>query len=805
MSEKPSYHFPFSRYPAARIILFFTAGLIYSKYTEIPVLLIVSITISLFALVLLCDLLIKNRVSIELSQFVFVVYMLAIFTSGWSWGAIQLALDYKNSERAAVLQLLEWERAQIVGEVNEIRKNATGRFVWEIQVLETTLGDSITFKEPFRLRGYSDDDYELLFKPGSVVSASVRFIPLSEPRNPHEFHFKKWMERHGYYAQATIVDVNEFIKSSNIVIWPKLRSSLLGLVDRSFSEKTAVLAKALLIGYKHELQQEERTAFARSGLSHIMAVSGLHVGFIVAPFWLFIPFLWKYKWGKWVGLIMLTALLLFYAGITGFSASVSRASLMAWLLTYGKLFHKVRDSVNLMAVAALILLIIEPRQLYDVGFQLSFSAVLIILMILPQAQRLISEKHRQSWVGSFWMIILVSIVVQIGLFPVLTHYFGEFSVIGPIANVLVVPLLSFIVPVSLALLPVSALLPEISGWVFLPAEYGLLWIQWVASTLGNMDGSWLVFEKPSFWVFLIWTAAIALTAALRIPELRWKYLILLLIALNGWQIEKIIQKAKVPLLEMVMLDVGQGDAVYIKTPSGKHLLVDAGRWSPLANSGDQVILPFLRSRGITHLDAVFLSHPHADHIGGMPSIINEMSISKIYQSGYPYESALYLNMLAAAERTGTEIIDLRKGDVAWVDPLIRIFVVGPDGKRHNSNPNDHSLVLKLVYGETAILFTGDAEDHQERRIISRYGDFLKSDILKAGHHGSRTSSTEPFLSVVQPDVVLISLSFRNMFRHPHPEAVNRLQSTGAKIEYTSMEGAIIYRSDGKFLKRHDWR
>ena len=758
-------------------------------------------------IVLISDLLIKKYQSLELSEWVFVLYMTTVFSSGWAWGAIQEHKQLKDTEGAIVLESLEWETVQIVGIVNEVRKNAAGRFVWDINILELDLGDNVKFKEPFRLRGYSDYDYDLMFKPGSEISASVRFIPLSNPRNPHEFDFKKWMARNGFYSQATVMDVHEVIQTSKgiNVIWPGLRSSLLKLVDRSFSEKTAVLAKALLIGYKHELQQEERIAFARSGLSHIMAVSGLHVGFIVAPFWLLIPFLWKYKWGKWLGILLLTSLLLFYAGITGFSASVSRASLMAWLLTYGKLFHKVRDSVNLMAVAAFILLIINPRQLYDVGFQLSFSAVLIILMILPQAQRLISEKYRQTWVGSLWMIILVSIVVQIGLFPVLTYYFGEFSIIGPIANVLVVPLLSFIVPVSLALLPLSALMPELSGWIFIPAEYGLQWIQWVASTLGSMEGSWLVFEQPSGWVFLIWIAAIALTASLRIPEVRWKYLILLLVALNGWQVEKIVQYRSGPVLEMVMLDVGQGDAVYIKSPTGKHILVDAGRWSPLANSGDQVILPFLRSRGITHLDAVFLSHPHADHIGGMPSIINEISISTIYQSGYPYESALYLNMLAAAERTGTEIIDLKKGDIVLTDPLIRIFVLGPDGKRHNSNPNDHSLVLKFKYGETAFLFTGDAEDHQERRIINRYGDFLKSDILKAGHHGSRTSSTPPFLNYVQPDAILVSLSFRNMFRHPHPEAVQRLINTGAKIEYTSLEGAIIYKSDGKSVKRHDWR
>jgi len=528
-----------------------------------------------------------------------------------------------------------------------------------------------------------------------------------------------------------------------------------------------------------------------------MAVSGLHVGFIVAPFWLIIPWLWQKRWGKWLGLAGLTFLLIFYAGLTGFSASVSRASLMAWLLTYGKLFHKLRHSVNLTALAAIILLVLNPERLFDIGFQLSFAAVFIILLVMPETQRLIPKRYRYGWIGGLATIVLISIIVQGGLFPILTYYFGEFSIVGPLANALVIPFLSVIIPVGLLFSLFGGFLGTAANTLVVPVSLSLSWIEGVASTLGSLEFGFLTVTHNSIFLYLIWLFIVLMITSIRIQPIRWKMVIGFLLALNLFLAESIIKSPASKNLKITVLDVGQGDAIHLKTPNGSNLLIDTGRWSPMGNSGDRVLLPYLEYMGIEELDAVILSHPHADHIGGLPTLIESTDIKTIYHSDYPYDSMLYHRYKELAAEYDIPLVDVFSGDMIEIDPAIRIFVLGPrHGVTPDRNPNNHSVVLRIQYGDTSFLFTGDAETEQEKVLKNQYGDFLNTNFLKAGHHGSRTSTTGSFIERVKPEKTAVSLSFRNRFRHPNREAVTELHRAGSFVSYTSLSGALIYKSDG---------
>lgn len=733
-------------------------------------------------------------------------YLFIIFFTQFVHSELRQKIVELDSYQSGKINLFQWEEVIIEGTVQSTGMSSTGKWVYAVQTVKTVIDQELEWNYPYRARLYKGPDNQQVLLENEFIRAVVRIYAYPERRNPHEFDYGNWLMKNGFAAHGEVVEVLSTKNQSRTPGWNKIRRIVQDSADQIFSEGHSTIAKALLLGYKKELTDEQKRQFSRAGLSHIMAVSGLHVGFIVAPFWFLIPFIWGSKKGRVLGLCILTVLLLGYAGLTGFSPSVNRASLMAWLLTYGKLFHKIRNSINLTAVAAMILLLINPNQLFEIGFQLSFSAVLIILILMPEVQRLIPVKLRYGAAGGLISIILVSFIVQLGLFPILIYYFGEFSVIGPIANALVVPLLSFTVPAGLLMVLLSPLHVSFFGFIAKIIETPIYWIQWVAEYLGSWQGSYIQISELSWIIFVIWLILILLFASLRISNVRWKLLILLLISLNGFVLKYILQSSPYLEMEVTFLDVGQADAVHIRTPGGKEVLIDAGRWSPMSNSGDRVLYPYFEHNQIESLDAILLSHPHADHIGGMPVLMEKMNINVVYQSNFEYDSVLYKTIMKLSEEKNIEVRYPVAGEIIEVDPAIRVFVIGPEpGKPINRNPNNHSLSVKIVYGQTHFLFTGDAEVEQENQMAARYGDFLNSNLYKAGHHGSNTSSSELFMQHVHPEITVASLAFRNVFRHPGRDAINRIHRFSERNKFTSKNGAIRFRSDGNKIQIIDWR
>lgn len=804
MRDRDSYRFPFASHPAVRIMLLMVVGISITKILSLSITSVLPLlTVMTFGWILF-EFILRRKLIIASSHGATIFYSLLIVTALMALVCIQnerLSNEIKESEK---IGFYEWEELTIQGEVVASGRSSSGRYVFTVDVQRTTLPESLTWDEDYKIRLYADSTSGQKLSEGDTAELQVMIYEFPEQRNPHQFDYGEWLHSQGISAHGELQRVF-MIEEAGWLSWGNLRSRVLTNVEELFAQEQASLAKALLLGYKDDLTPDAKQKFARAGLSHIMAVSGLHVGFIVAPFWFLIPFLWGSQKGKWLGLLGLTLLLFLYAGVTGFSPSVSRASLMAWLLTYGRLFHKVRNSINLTAVAAIILLLIDPSQLFDAGFQLSFGAVFIILLVMPEAQRLIPQKFQFGWIGGLITIVIVSVVVQLGLFPILIQYFGEFSIVGPISNVLVIPILTVVVPVGLVIVALYSLLPQVLEIAAIPIEYLLAWIQNIASITGGSNFSFISISTVSFVIFLIWLFVILSIACIRIPKMRWKMIICLLLAMNMFLIEHVIKGTQPKKLKITFLDVGQGDAIFIKTPNDKQLLVDAGRWSPGGNSGEEVILPYLEENGIQQLDGILLSHPHADHIGGMEEIIENVQVDTIYQTAIGYDSKLFARYTEKAEEKNIPIKNPVAGDIINIDPSIRIFVIGPSVGPETSNINNRSLAFKVVYGNTSAIFSGDAEKEQESRLASVYGDFLKSDLYKVGHHASNTSSTTSFIEFIQPEITVASLAFENRFRHPGEETVSRLHQYSVVQNYTSLHGAIIYESDGESFKRIDWK
>ncbi|MFP8489917.1 DNA internalization-related competence protein ComEC/Rec2 [Gracilimonas sp. Q87] len=800
MERRDTYRFPYSRYPAVRIALFYIAGILLFYFYEPASGAVIGIFAGLFLLYALSEWMSQRSVLTRWSKFASVLFLILIVL----YGQLRMAVE-QYSERSVAVELLEkldWEKVETSGQLVSISYTSTGKMRWDVET-DTTYYNGVVIPHPYKARILADEvegDVTL----GDKVFISAIVIPISEKRNPLDFNYKAYLRSQDISVQLKADSLFHVTPNNKIGEWIWWREKALELVDKNFSEQTAPIAKALLIGFKQDLDTHSKSAFARAGLSHIMAVSGLHVGFIIAPFWVIIPYFWTWKHGKVMGLLLLVLILISYAGITGFSPSVSRASVMAFFLTYGKLYHKINDSINLTAAAAITLLIYEPTQLFEIGFQLSFSAVLIILLILPVIQNLLPNWVRIHWYGKPLMVVIVSLVVQFGLYPLQVYYFGEISLVSPLANALFVPLLGIVVPLSLLALGITAVIPALGFWINIPSFYFLEGMREFVMMAASWNWAWTTASLNNSFFFIFWLILIFTIAAWHIASMRWKMLNTVLAAaciLVAWNLSQEFRTAK---FTVIYFDVGQGDAALLQTPTGKNILIDAGVWSPGYNSGKGVILPHLQASGIKKLDAIVLSHPHSDHIGGIVDLINEIEIGMIYNSGYRYDSELYKTYLETAAQKGVPVESIQEGDTLNIDPAMLFLVMGPDGQTHNSDPNEHSVIMNVIYGESEFLFTGDAGIHQEQRVLSRYDNLLDTDVLKVGHHGSRTSSGLAFLNRVTPDYSIISLSEPNRYRHPHKEAIQRLSTTGSEMLFTSLEKAVILETDGKSIGRVHW-
>ncbi|MBI3788488.1 MAG: MBL fold metallo-hydrolase [Ignavibacteriales bacterium] len=254
------------------------------------------------------------------------------------------------------------------------------------------------------------------------------------------------------------------------------------------------------------------------------------------------------------------------------------------------------------------------------------------------------------------------------------------------------------------------------------------------------------------------------------------------------------------------LDVGQGDALLLELPNGKNILIDAGAKSDTYDAGEKIVVPFLKRKGITALDAVFITHAHSDHLGGVISLLQHISVNRIIEAQASNGGEQYKQIKDAAQELHVPVQEITAGMALNFDPNVRLYALHPrlpaDSTTHLNNA---SIVLKVVYGGTSFLLAGDAESESERKMIERYAPLLSSNVLKVAHHGSITSSSERFIEKVKPVFAAISVGRYNKFRHPSHVVIENLKAHHVTVQRTDHAGAIIMRSDGKTVERVQWR
>ncbi len=647
--------------------------------------------------------------------------------------------------------------------------------------------------------------------PGASVRLQGALQRMPMTRNPGEFDYGRYLrlnDIHGVVIlkESDSLKVFESGASTFHGLVGRMQKALYGALNRHHESEHSSFIKGVVLGHREDISLEMKQSFMDTGTIHILAVSGSNVAVVALAFY---SVFGLFRFPKMATTLAVIAALLGYMIITGLSPSVIRATIMAVVVLVGMALERKTDVYNSLAVAAGILLLWDSNYLFDVGFQLSFAAVLSIVYFYPLFAAFI--KRIPDWLeeikGIDYVLKLfaVSLAAQIGTLPFTAYYFGRVSLVSILANLIVVPLSGLNTLLGIA----TMLFSFVND--FAASSYAALNTVFVSFLLGfvkvasQVPFAYVETNHVSLSTALLYYIGVFLAFNISNPSFVKKMAIAFLILANVLTFDQITTRA-FPKLRVTMMDVGQGDAIFVEFPNGRTLLVDAGPKIWHYDAGEKIVTRFLKRGGLTSLDAVLISHPHIDHFGGLQSVFVNLDVGQIIEGLAPADTGVYFNYMKAASERGIIRFQTGLGKVLTMDEDVRIYVVHPIGSEDvASNENNSSVVFKLEYGNTSMLFTGDAETEAETKLAKRYGSFLRSQVVKTGHHGSSTSSSELFLRTVRPRAALVSVGLNNKFSHPSPEVLGRMRQDGIDVARTDEEGAIVFQSDGREWERVQWR
>ena len=555
----------------------------------------------------------------------------------------------------------------------------------------------------------------------------------------------------------------------------------------------APLAHALLLGRRETLDPGLRDRFARAGLVHLLAISGTHVGLIGGVF-LLLGTLARIGRRRvaWITIVLVAL----YLATIGAPPSAVRAGIMLSLALVARTLQRPSAPLAIVAAAALAILAVQPMAVLDVGFQLSFAGALGILLLRKPVLRLVPARVLRTRAGRWTADALaVSLAAFAVTAPPVAWHFGVVSPVSIAASVPAVPVTGFALVGIGAAAAVEPVWPALARLLADGAGAGLDLLDGIVSVALRVPGGHAAVPRPLWWAWgaagLVLLLALDAGAKLRAPVRRAAAA---MAACAAWLLLPLAGTAGSGELEIAFLDVGQGDAVALRTPAGRWVLVDAGVRDASWDAGERRVLPFLHARGARRLEALVLTHPHADHIGGAAAVMRALPVGRLIEPGVPTGSSIYLETLETAEARGVPWSAAREDRKLHLDGVeLQFLWPAPDVLDALADANDISAVILVRYGAFSALLTGDAPAWVEERLAARHGGALRADVLKAGHHGSRTSTSERFLEVVEPSLVVVSAAARNRYGHPHREVVERVQARGIEIARTDRDGTVRVR------------
>jgi len=636
------------------------------------------------------------------------------------------------------------------------------------------LGDIIRIKgylkRPFKKNNFGDFDYELYLAQKHI------YVCLDS------------------WEGSNINKVGQEKMSPFVSIPLKAREKIKNILVRKIPEPYHYLLLGMMLGEKRSVPQEWKDFFTDAGVMHVLAVSGLHVGMMAG--FLLLVFGWFNVTGK-KRYISVLLLLLFYAALTGFRPSVSRATIMFSLLIIGRLINRNRDVYISLFFAAFVILLLNPLTIYDSGFILSFFVTFFIIYLMPVIKSTFSTRF--AW---FDNACSLSIAAWLGLFPLSAYFFQKVSIIALIANLIIIPLAGITVLMGFLTVCMGSLYLYLANIPAFISFWLLKLMVILIRSFSSLPLAFIYIGQPSTIAIVLYYSLIIVIAEIidgwqQLKKYKGKMVIisifLLFIILSFYVL---FPENK---LEVHFINVGEGDCILLKVPNHLNILIDGGGTPGSEfDVGKKIVIPYLRREGINKLDAMVLSHPHLDHMEGLLSVLKEFNIGLVIDSRINYEHPRYQEFLSIIHERKIPYYQVSAGDLLKINQFSELYVFNPVVDREmnlkDNDLNNASIVLKLLYKNSSFLFTGDVEKEAERRMLL-FEDLLKSDILKIAHHGSESSTDKTFLKKVNPLIAVI-LTGKNSFGHPSDIIIQRLEGQGIKVFRTDVNGTIIIKTDG---------
>ncbi len=804
------------------------AGIVTGNYFDLPYnFLLVGLALILFLL------LVTQRKKWWTAGFLF-MFVFAFILGVFNISQHQYSTDARNN----VLHHTDSGRKTIEGIVIESPSSHPAKNILIVRCVRV-IKDGAYFPVAGKVRLVIPAD--LNFSYGDFIRFHCVLKKIHSFQNPGGFDYERYLNRQGIYATGFITNSSGIIKlredsASYLKLQLELfRIYLKQIIDKNAPSPQREIIEAMTIGNQTGIPADIRDNFNKTGTSHILSISGLHIGMVAAIAFFFFSILLKsseYLMLRF-NIIKVAAagafiLVVFYALIAGMGVTVLRAALMALVFLVALIFGRQRDLYNTLALAGLIILIITPEALFDISFQLSFLAVLSMIYIVPRFSNLHFEQisFLPAWgisiIRYLYMSILVCLAATIGTLPLIIFYFNRVSSVTIIANLITVPLLGTLtLAIAMLFLLAAFFSPMLAGLIIKIASFFVKISVEIINELAALPWSSFSFAKPNileisiFYLFLILIIQyIEIKRGnsnkngyfLRHPSILRLSLILAVFFFIVDAIYLNFKDKLNPNLRITALDVGQGSALLVRLPGGGNMLIDGGGFADSSfDTGKMIIAPYLYSERIHNIDRVILTHPHPDHMLGLLHILDNFNVQEFWSSGRFRDDEDYQKLKKIITKRKIKMVSLSAGlpvnkinnvdiNILWPPPT----AIPQTKTLSEVDINDTSLVFQIKYGNIRFLVTGDISENIENTLV-RSGQDLKSDILFVPHHGSVHSSSLDFIKIVACRYAVISAGKGNAFRHPHPLTLERYQTAQVRVLRTDQDGAVTMTTDGRKL------